>query len=265
MMVLAILLSLTVGGAALCQSTPPVVPTAPQAPATVDHGEAVSRAVVTHLPSDPMEPTLHPTLGVIVDQVVAIVNGDVLLESDVDAERRFEQFQPFTTQGPFSRDRAVGRLIDQTLILQQEKLQPGDPIPEDEVQRQFTALRRDLPDCKSLCTTDKGWNEFVLQRGFSTAEFERRWRQRMLILRFIEQRFRAGIEVSPAEIKTYYEHTMLPEYTRRNASAPKLEAIAPRVQEVLLEQKVNGLLEDWLKALKAEGAVRMMHPGEVLP
>jgi len=254
-------LLLAASSAALCQTAPTPAPDIPP----VAHGDAASLAVVTHQPSDPIEPPLHPIPGVIVDQVVAIVNGDVLLESDVEAERRFEQFQPFTTQGPFSRDRAVERLIDQDLILQQAKLQPGDAIPEAEVQKQLIALRRDLPECKNICTTDAGWNQFVSQHGFTPAQFASRWRQRMLILRFIEQRFRTGIDVSPADISAYYTKTMLPEYAKRGANPPKLEAISPRIQEVLLEQKVNGLLDDWLKTLKAEGTVRMMRPDEVQP
>ena len=35
--------------------------------------------------------------GVVLDRVVAVVNGDVILESDVDEERRFEEIQPYRT------------------------------------------------------------------------------------------------------------------------------------------------------------------------
>ena len=38
--------------------------------------------------------------GVLVDQVIGIVNGDLILESDVDEEKRFEAFEPFSTPGP---------------------------------------------------------------------------------------------------------------------------------------------------------------------
>ncbi len=41
---------------------------------------------------------------VTLDRVVAIVNGDLVLESDVDAEQRFAAFQPFSEAGPASRE-----------------------------------------------------------------------------------------------------------------------------------------------------------------
>ncbi len=74
-----------------------------------------------------------------------------------------------------------------------------------------------------------------------------------------------GIRISPEEIKTYYEKTMLPEYARQKAKAPPLDAISERIQEVLLQQQVSSLLNDWLQSLKAQGSVRMMKPGEVQP
>ena len=40
-----------------------------------------------------------PEQGVVLDRVVAVVNGDVILESDVDEERRFEEVQPYRS-GP---------------------------------------------------------------------------------------------------------------------------------------------------------------------
>ena len=42
-----------------------------------------------------------PEVGVVLDRLVAVVNGDVILESDVDEERRFEEIQPLSHGGGF--------------------------------------------------------------------------------------------------------------------------------------------------------------------
>jgi hypothetical protein len=200
-----------------------------------------------------------------VDQVIGVVNGDLILESDVDYERRFEVFEPFSAPGSSTRDKIVERLIDRTLILQQSKLQPGSGVPLDKVKAQLQSLREDLPACKGRCETEAGWEKFVSDHGFTMEQLTERWQQRMEILKFIEMRFRAGIEVTPAEIQAYYTKNMLPVYAKAKQTPPKLAVIGDRVQEVLLEQKVSGLLSDWLQSLKAEGNVRMMRPGEVQP
>lgn len=229
------------------------------------HGEAASLGEVTNLPSNPLLPPIERAVGVVADQVVGVVNGDLVLESDVNEERRFEAFEPFSVPGAFSRDRAIERLIDRALILQQSQLQPDQAVTQAEAEAQLQTLRKELPACRGLCETDAGWNKFIADRGFTMPELVDRWQQRMEILRFIEMRFRAGIEITPAQIKAYYEKNMLPQYARVKATPPKLETISNRVQEILLEQQVSSLLSDWLTSLKAEGNVRIMRPGEVEP
>lgn len=206
------------------------------------------------------------TQGVVLDRVVAIVNGDVILESDVDEERRFEQIQPYREAGTFSRDKAIQRLIDRELILQQAEIEPENKVTDAELNEQLATLRKDIPACKQYnCESDAGWAKYLADHGFTVAEFADRWRKRMELLRFIEARFRAGISISDDQIKNYYEKTMLPEYAQRNVTPPKLETISKRIEEVLLQQQVSNLLQDWLKSLRAQGSVRIMTPGEVAP
>jgi peptidyl-prolyl cis-trans isomerase SurA len=208
----------------------------------------------------------RPGRGEVLDRLVAVVNGDVILESDVDEERRFEEVQPYRTIASVTRDRLIERLIDRALILQQEALQPEDGISDEDVNAQLTRLRKDIPACKQdNCETDEGWKRYLGDHGFTEEEFRARWNQRMQLLKFIEARFRNGIKISDAEVQAYYEKNMLPEYAKRNVTPPKLETIEKRIEEVLLQQQVGALLQDWLKSLRAQGSVRMITPGEATP
>jgi parvulin-like peptidyl-prolyl isomerase len=208
----------------------------------------------------------QPGSGVVLDRVIAVVNGDVILESDVDEERRFEEVQPYRATTNYTRDRAIERLIDRALILQQAALEPEDAVPDKDLDAQLLTLRKDIPACKQYhCETDAGWRKYIEDHGFTVEEFRERWRKRMELLKFIEVRFRNGITISDDQIRSYYEKTMLPEYAKRNVTPPKLETISNRIEEVLLQQQVGALLEDWLKSLRAQGSVRMMTPGEAAP
>jgi peptidyl-prolyl cis-trans isomerase SurA len=204
--------------------------------------------------------------GVLLDRLVAVVNGDVILESDVDEERRFGEVQPYRATAVSTRDQIIGRLIDRTLILQQAALQPEDAVADSELDAQIDRLRKDIPACKEYhCETDEGWKRYLGDHGFTEVEFRARWLRRMQLLKFIEVRFRNGISISDAEIKDYYEKSMLPEYAKRNVTPPPLETIQRRIEEVLLQQQVGALLQDWLASLRAQGSVRIITPGEVSP
>jgi len=206
--------------------------------------------------------------GTVLDRVVAVVNGDLILESDVDEEMRFESIQPYrTANGEQSRERTVRRLIDRTLILQQAEMESEETdVSDKELDAQLATVRKDIPSCKQYhCETDAGWQKYVGDHGFTVKEFRERWRERMQLLKFIEVRFRNGIRISDDDIKDYFEKTMLPEYAKRHVAPPKLETISPRIEEVLLQQQVGNLLRDWLKSLRAQGRVRIMRADEVAP
>ncbi|MDQ2835616.1 MAG: SurA N-terminal domain-containing protein [Acidobacteriota bacterium] len=215
-------------------------------------------------PSEPRAPQ-----GVVLDRVVAVVNDDLILESDVDEERRFEEIQPYRDaragSSP-SRGRAIERLVDRTLISQQATTEPETAVSDTELDAQLARLRKDIPACKQEdCQSDSGWARFLGQHGFTVQEFRERWRKRMILLRFIEVRFRNGVHISDEEIKAYYDKTMLPQYTKRHVTAPPLDSISKRIEEVLLQQEVGALLVDWLRSLRAQGSVKLMTSGEVTP
>lgn len=215
----------------------------------------------------PAAPTMPNSGGEELDRVVAIVNGDLILDSDLDEERRFAAFQPYPVAGnDFSRERALERLINRDLILQQGKLQPEEAITDEEVSKDLLTLRKTIPECKQYnCETDAGWQKFLGAHGFTQSTLIERWRLRMQVLRFIEERFRMGIRITPEEIRSYYEKSMLPEYEKQHAKPPKLEAVSDRIQEVLLQRQVSNLLGDWLKSLRAQGSVVVLKQSEVAP
>jgi peptidyl-prolyl cis-trans isomerase SurA len=159
-------------------------------------------------------------------------------------------------------------LIDRTLIFQQMALQPEPPVTDAEVDAELNLLRKAIPKCAAYhCDTQAGWQKFVDDQGFTLQELEDRWRQRMEVLRFIEERFRAGIvdTITPAQIDDYYKQTMIPVYQKENAPPPPEAKVSDRIQEILLQQRVDKLLDDWLTALRAQGSVRILRPGEEAP
>ena len=199
-----------------------------------------------------------------IDRVVAVVNDDLILESDVDEERRFVVFQPYSApEGAFSRSQAIERLIDRTLILQQARVQPENMPTDAQVAANLADLRKDILACKQYkCETDAGWQSFLKANGFTQTELTKLWRVRMETLAFIEQRFRNGINVTDSEAREYYTKTLLPQYVQRKAAPPKFDTISDRIREILLQEQVSKLLDDWLKALRASGDVRMVTVGE---
>ncbi len=204
--------------------------------------------------------------GDVVDKLLAIVNGDIIMESDLEEEERFSRLYPFrVTSGDTERAQAMTRLIDRDLILQQVRGNPAEITPA-QIDKDENDLRKDLPACAAAdCTSDAGWQKFLTDSGFTESELRARIRLRGEVLRFIEQRFRSGIRITDKQISDFYTDTMLPQYAKEHAPAPPLAVLSPRIEELLLQQQVSVLLDQWLKTLRDSGSVRILKDGEVAP
>lgn len=232
---------------------------APQQQSTPDP-VPVPKAVPSMMPAEP---------GTIIDRVVAIVDGQPILDSDVDEERRFEAIQPypnFSGGTQSRRESEIERLINRDLILQQAKLQTDQDVTDSDAEKEVATLRKTLPACKSeVCATDAGWARFLSTHGFTPEEFEHRWKQRMEVLAFIQERFGAGTTVSEAQVKVFYQNTMLPQYAKAHTKPAPLATVESRIREVLQNQQISSLLRDWLQSLRAQGSITILHPGEEAP
>jgi peptidyl-prolyl cis-trans isomerase SurA len=217
-------------------------------------------APVASIPPAPV-----PEGAVVLDHVVAVINGSVILQSDVKEEMGYAVLQPFTVDSARNTpQRALQRLIDRDLIQQQmetETAQTVTPPTPEEVQQRITQLRGVIPECARYhCQTDAGWQEFLQAHGLTEKEVEAHWSQRMLILAFIQSRFGSGVRISPAEIADYYNKTLVPQFHDKTVKPPPLATVSSRIEEILLQQRVSSLLLEWLQSLKSEGSVSILDP-----
>ncbi len=206
---------------------------------------------------------LIPPGAVVLDHVVAVINGSVILQSDVTEEMGYAVLQPFSLDSARNTpQRALQRLIDRDLILQQmQTAQTVTPPTPEEVQQRITQLRGLIPDCVQYhCQTDAGWQAFLQAKGLTEKEVEAHWAQRMLILSFIQSRFGSGVRITQAEIADYYHKTLVPQLQKKAMTPPALEAVSARIEEILLQQRVSSLLLEWLQSLKSEGSVSILDP-----
>lgn len=199
---------------------------------------------------------------VVLDHVVAVINGDVLLESDVDEEMHFAALEPFDSGGD-TRVAAMRRLINRTLILQQmkEQQQFSEDVSDADVAKSLTELRGHLPECNKYdCASPAGWKAFLAANDLTSDEVADHWKQRLTVLRFIDDRFRTGIRVSQQNISDYYAAAVVPVFERQHQTPPPVKSVSGRIQEILLEQQVNAQLQDWLASLRDQGSLRILDP-----
>ncbi|WP_420239311.1 hypothetical protein ACOBR2_06970 [Telmatobacter bradus] len=209
------------------------------------------------------EKTTVPAEVVELDRAVAVVNRHVILASDVDDEIRIAVLDPsLVGETSLSRAHALDQLISRSLIEQQirrEEAQSIDPSPT-EVQERLNEIRHNLPACvHHNCASDEGWKEFLASNSLTPERVMVYLRYRLQILAFIELRFRAGIRIPAEDVRDYYRQTLVPQY-KPGEVIPSLHQVEARIEEILLEQHVNALFEDWLTNLRKQGDIEVLDP-----
>jgi len=226
---------------------------------------AISLAAACPIPgfTQTAPPAPQPPARVVLDRIVAVVNNHAVLSSDLDDEIRLSVLDPGRGGlGVLTRKPALEQLISRSLIQQQirqEDAQASEPS-QAEVDARLAEIRKELPACVlQNCASDAGWKAFLTDHGLTSERVDNYLRYRLEILSFIERRFRLGINIQPQEILAYYHDTLLPQYANGEA-VPPLETVSPRIQEILLQEKVNVLFDDWLSNLRKQGDVEVLDP-----
>jgi hypothetical protein len=222
-----------------------------------------SQATPSQTASQPIGRAAQTPAPQTLDRVVAVVNNHAILSSDIEEEIRLSILDPaLQSSGVLTPQHALEQLISRNLIQQQmrqEDIQAAES-PQAEVDARLKEIRTELPACvHANCASDAGWKAFLAAHSLTPKLVDASLRYRLQILSFIELRFRQGISVSEQEIAAYYHDKLVPQY-KKGEEIPPLEKVAPRIQEILLQQKVNVLFDDWLRNLRTQGDVEVLDP-----
>ena len=191
----------------------------------------------------------------LVDRIVATVNRQPILLSDWEVEMRYEAMLgqkplPLSEEAAHS---ALDRLIDQELIRQQMKsYRVAEPSAAELLDR-MTELRKQLVNGDS----QTGFRALLERYGITEAELRDHLATQLTILRFIDVRLRPSIHVDQRSIETYYNDTLAPQIRNKGEQPAPLADLAPQIEELLLQQRVDALTNDWLKDLRQQSQIRI--------
>jgi hypothetical protein len=193
--------------------------------------------------------------GELLDRIVATVNTHVILQSDWDDEVRFETFMsgrnPEDVTGE-QRKAALDRLIDQDLLREQIHTTDLKPAGVDEIKKQIDDLKneqvREHPG--------QSWEATLLRYQLSEKAVEQHVAAELEQLQLIDMRFRPSIQVSDADVEKYYREQIIPKLP---SSGPlSLNDAAPKIREILIQEKINQLLNSWLETLRSQARIQVL-------
>jgi hypothetical protein len=190
-----------------------------------------------------------------VDRIVATVNRQPVLLSDWEVEMRFEAMleQKELPLNDEAARAALERLIDQELLRQQIKSYQLQAPTSPEIDSRVAEVRKQLPAADNAA----GFASLLNKYGLSEGELRERVATQVMILHFIDVRLRPSVHVERRTIEAYYTDKLLPELRRKGEKPATLAEAAPQIEELLSQQRVDALTNDWLKDLRQQAEIRM--------
>lgn len=173
----------------------------------------------------------------VVDRIVARVENDVILLSDI---RLLSSYQQFLDGKSETDAQILDRLIDQWIVRTEAEVS-RTPRPSNE------DIDRSLSTLKNSFASEQEYEARKRQAGLSDQDIRTMAATQLYLSYYLDSRFRPSVQVDPKAIEDFYQNTVLPRAKARGQDPPTLEAARDSIQEVLVQNGINEQAERWLK------------------
>lgn len=187
---------------------------------------------------------------VVVDQLVATVNGDAITKSDLVwalvLNPKIKQTEDLTTNLPI----ILEQVIDQKLLLAEANRLPNlDPTQIE--------ISKAIGEVVKKFSSETIFYKRLEDVGLTGEMLQRIFRERLLILKYVDFRFRAFAVITENEIQIYYEENVKPKLLAQNASVADKPSDEERklIEAILVEERVNNQIEQFLDLARQQADI----------
>jgi hypothetical protein len=182
--------------------------------------------------------------AVIVDRIVVTVGTQAITESELELTVRLTSFlnQSEVDLSAANRRKTVERLIEQKMVLKELDFSRYPRPSPDEVTPRLASI------VKLLFGDDAAKYRAALEKyRISEDDLKRYLLWQMTFFRFIDFRFRPGIQVTDAEIEEYFKSTIEPLAKKADPGKPvTLEEYHDRIERILMARREEVEMQGWL-------------------
>jgi peptidyl-prolyl cis-trans isomerase SurA len=191
--------------------------------------------------------------GEIIDRIAISVGNQVVTEGQVDEEIRLTAFlnHEKLTLSSAERKNAAGRLIEQALVKRDLDLSRY-PLPAP------SEAEASLRDVKLSYAPESLYQQMLKEYVITEAGLKKRLLWQLTLLRFIDYRFRPGIQIPEADVKAYYDQELVKWKQQGIQPVPTFEDSRAKIEEILTERRVDQALDTWMAETRKQVAINYL-------
>jgi len=193
---------------------------------------------------------LTPQPQRVVDRIVARIEGDIILQSQV---RELGAFQQLIEGQAESDDKLLQELIEQWVVATEATASHFPEPSQSEVDREIARLVGQFanPEKYQIRLRELGLSDIGVRQLLSRQIYDER---------YVDYKFRPSVQVETADIETYYKMDLLPDLAKKNQPAPAFTAVEEQIRELLIQRGISALTVKWLDDTKSRLKLEIESP-----
>ncbi len=190
-----------------------------------------------------------PDATELADRVLAVVDEDPILESELDQIVGLGLVERGQDEGEEEfRRRLLDQLIDQKLRFHEIDRYGFAQVPLEEVDDQFGALRDRLGGAAAM-------KRKLAELGLDETGVRQLLARQLMVLTFVEERLGPRVLIGLEDTQKYYDDVLVPEMRSRGQSVPPVAEVREQIRQLLREQRLNEEIERWTDELRLEADI----------
>jgi hypothetical protein len=183
-----------------------------------------------------------------IDRIVARVETDIILLSDVRALQRYQQL----VDGKSETDAQVlDRLIDQWVVRNEaETAQFPQPTPD--------SIDKGVERVQKSFTSPEEYEAKKKEVGLTEADVRKMVAAQLFLSNYLDSRFRPSVHIEAKDIQEFYEKAVIPRAQARGQEAPSLDAARDVIREALIQSGIDEQANRWLAESRSRIIVEKM-------
>jgi peptidyl-prolyl cis-trans isomerase SurA len=172
----------------------------------------------------------------VVDRIVARVENDIILQSDV---QELKEYQELVGEKSESDGALLDRLIDQWIVRSEAELSRFPEPKNEEIDRGVARVVKSFGSAEEYEARKK-------RSGLSDAEVRKIVASQLYLSNYLDSRFRPSAQIDEKAIEDFYQNAVVPRAKARGQEPPTLDASRDIIQEALVQSDINEQAARWL-------------------
>ncbi len=183
------------------------------------------------------------------DRVMAVVDGDPILASDLDRAAVVGLLQPNPGEAPAAfRRRLLDSLIAQRLRFHEIDRFGLEQVPVDQIEKQVADIRVRFKD-------DATFRQKLKEVGLDEAGLRQMMARQLGVLTFVDERLGPQVFVTLDDIAAYYKKVLTPQLQKQHLPVPPLDDERDPIRAVLRQQRLTEELDRWTEDLRSKATI----------